>query len=67
MAIDKNTAAIVAAQLTRAWAIKTGPLSEDDRLAQPAEARVLGAYLKFRDAVTEAPIGKMTKVALGGV
>lgn len=54
MAISDDTAALVAAQLTVAWATRTGVAKPDP--AYPAEATVAAVYTRFREAVREVDI-----------
>ena len=56
MAISKDTAAIVAANLTVAWAIRIGTV-ENESLAL-ADGAILNTYLKFRDLVSETSLAK---------
>ena len=58
MAISKDTAALVAAQLTQAWATHSVGLKFGDDTTP--EERVLSAYLKFKDLVSEVEIRKPT-------
>lgn len=58
MAISKDTAALVAAQLTQAWAIHSAGQKFGDDTS--AEERVLSAYLKFKELVAEVDIRKPT-------
>lgn len=53
-AISDDTAALVAAQLTVAWATKTG-ISGRETSAE-REAEVLEMYLRYKGAVREANI-----------
>ncbi|ODU22758.1 MAG: hypothetical protein ABS87_00910 [Sphingomonas sp. SCN 67-18] len=56
MAIAQDTAALVAAQLTAAWASRRGPEQRIDP-SRPIEAQILNVYLRFKDAVAEVDIG----------
>lgn len=59
MAISKDTAALVAAQLTQAWAaIYASKEGAGNLTPTLMEARVAETYLRFRDAVAEVDIGK---------
>lgn len=56
MAISEDAAALVAAQLTQAWAARAGVGKPDP--AHPFEAQVLAVFQRYRDCVTEVPIPK---------
>jgi len=56
MAISKDTAAIVAANLTVAWAIRIGTV-ENESLAL-ADGAILNTYFKFRGLVSETSLAK---------
>ncbi|MCB4860765.1 hypothetical protein K7W03_14310 [Sphingobium sp. PNB] len=56
MAISEDTAALVAAQLTVAWATRTGAGKADP--SRPFDAQVIAIYERFRRAVKEVPISK---------
>jgi hypothetical protein len=51
MAISADTTAVVAAQLTAAWAARSGVREDDKRI--PVEAEILATYTRFRQAVAE--------------
>jgi len=53
MAINDDTAALVAAQLTQAWAIKTGAAPN---ATPPATEQVLKVYMHFKQLVAERDI-----------
>jgi hypothetical protein len=53
-AISDDTAALVAAQLTVAWATRAGVGKPDP--AHPFESQIASVYERFRSAVREAPI-----------
>ena len=53
-AISDDTAALVAAQLTVAWATRSGVGKPDP--AHPFEGQVAGVYARFRDAIAERDI-----------
>lgn len=55
MAISEDTAAFVAAQLTVAWATRTGAQQPDPR--HDPEAQVVAAYKHFLERVSP-PAGK---------
>lgn len=59
MAISDDTAALVAAQLTVAWAARAGVGKADP--AHPFEGQVLAVYQRFKDCVTEVQIPKPTR------
>lgn len=61
-AISDDTAALVAAQLTVAWAARAAGAPSTS-----AEADVLAMYLKFKGLVSERDVGSLQKVQLGGV
>lgn len=54
MAISDDTAALVAAQLTTAWAIKSGARPADPN--NPFDSQVAAIYARFHDAVREVDI-----------
>lgn len=54
MAISEDTAALVAAQLTNAWATRAGVGKADP--ANPFESQVLAKYLKFKELAAETKI-----------
>jgi|GEM_PF-6703362 len=54
MAISEETAALIAAQLTVAWATRAGV--RPAHTAQPFEAEVAAVYLRYRDAIREEDI-----------
>jgi len=56
MPISEDTAALVAAQLTVAWATRIGIGKADPN--RPFEGQVLETYLRLRDAVAERAIPK---------
>lgn len=64
MAISEDTAALVAAQLTVAWATRTKKPSLDH--AGDA-AEILEQFLRFKGAVTEVPIRSAKQVPISGV
>jgi len=53
MAISEDTAALVAAQLTQAWAIRVGDREIHGRAI---DADIAEIYLRFRKVVAEVPI-----------
>jgi hypothetical protein len=65
VAISNDTAALVAAQLTAAYAARMGQRENSNHVAVKEE--VLATYLLFKDKVSEIKIGKVQKVTLGGV
>lgn len=56
MAISEDTAALVAAQLTVAWATRAGTRPADPRLA--VEDEVKRIYAEFFEDVRDAPPGE---------
>lgn len=54
MAISDETAALVAAQLTTAWATRIGVGKPD--LARPFDSQIVEKYLRFKSAVAERDI-----------
>lgn len=52
MAISDDTAALVAAQLTIAWAGRAGAIAMPDP-EHPVESQVANAYRHFRDVAAE--------------
>jgi len=52
-AISEDTAALVAAQLTQAWAVRAGVKASPQR---PIEADIVEMYLRLRGAVAEVDI-----------
>ncbi|SES08132.1 hypothetical protein [Sphingobium sp. YR768] len=54
MAISDDTAALVAAQLTAAWAAKTGTWTPQPHIT--LEEAIAKTYITFRDAVREVDI-----------
>jgi len=56
MAISRDTAALVAAQLTTACAIKSGQGKPDP--TRPFEGQVLATYLRLFEAVREVDINR---------
>ena len=56
MAISEDTAALVAAQLTVAWATRAGVGTLNS--AEPFESDVLRVYLKFKELAAERDLSK---------
>jgi len=54
MAISEDTAALVAAQLTAAWAARIGVGKPDP--AKPFDSQIIEKYLRFKAAVAEKDI-----------
>lgn len=55
MAISEDTAALVAAQLTVAWATRAGVPAKPQR---PHDESIVAQYLKFREVVREAIVSR---------
>ena len=54
MAISEDTAALVAGQLTVAWAMRSGVPKPDPN--NPTDSQVAAVYTRFRQAVSERDI-----------
>lgn len=62
MAISEDTAALVAAQLTQAWATVFAEMPGGEKLhGEHLTARIAKQYLQFRDAVAEVDFGKVPR------
>lgn len=64
MAISEDTAALVAAQLTVAWA-QHGV--DRGQIATAVDEQVLRKYLQFKDLVAETKVGSVQKTSLSGI